>query len=280
MPLLRRTAPAPHPTSSHRPARFGIGARRREPFRAPHSHFWCDAEDGVRLAGTALGESSAGDTALVLAHGFLGYRSKPKARLLAEALAARHRVFAFDMRGHGESGGACTGGAEEHLDVEAIVDYARRRGFERVVTLGWSLGGIAVVRHAALYDGLAGVVAISTPARWGSDSKAVRRTTWLFTSRLGRALARGVMGTRIDLRLDMPDPPAAVMHKIAPTPLLLVHGTDDHFFGPDSARELYEAAGERKRLLLIDRFGHAEDGFNRGFARRLIDEIDDLLRAG
>ncbi|MGH2829924.1 MAG: alpha/beta hydrolase [Actinomycetota bacterium] len=251
-------------------------SKRAEPFRSVHSHFWCDTEDGVRLAGSVLGDAQT-DVALVLAHGFMGYRSKPKARLLADALATRHRVFAFDLRGHGQSGGACTGGAVEQLDVDAVVKHARRRGFARVVTIGWSLGGIAVIRHAATLEPPDGVVAISAPARWKSESKAVRRTSWLFTNRVGRALARELLGTRIDLRSDMPEPPGAIVGKIAPAPILIVHGADDHFFGPSAAQELYEAAGEPKRLLMFERFGHAEDGFTSAFAARLSAEIDALL---
>ncbi|HEX9696318.1 MAG TPA: alpha/beta fold hydrolase [Actinomycetota bacterium] len=248
-----------------------LGAAHDGDFRAPHSHFWCDAADGVRLAGTMLGDPSS-TTGVVLAHGFMGYRRKMKNRFLAETLAQRFRVFAFDMRGHGESGGACTGGAIEQLDVEAVVAAARRRGLERIVTVGWSLGGIAVVRHAAQFGGVDGVVAISTPARWTSESKAVRRTTWLFTSPVGRALANRVMHTRIDLRTDMPEPPVEAVRRIA-APILIVHGANDHFFGVDAATELYAAAVEPKQLMIREGFGHAEDGFTPDFAAELADAI-------
>ena len=50
------------------------------------------------------------------------------------------------------------------------------------------------------------------------------------------------------------------MGKIAPTPIVIVHGRDDPLFSVDHAERLYDAAGEPKHLLIGDRFGHAEDG--------------------
>lgn len=245
-------------------------------FSVPHSHFWCDTDDGVRLAGTELGERT-GDLAIVLVHGFMGYRTKPPQRVLAEALARRFGVFVFDLRGHGQSGGACTGGEHEPLDVHAVVQHARGRGFERVVTVGGSLGGIAVICEAARFRDPSAVVSISTPAQWGlTDTAAVRRATWIFTSRIGRALARRVMGTTIDLDWRDPEPPEVVVGRIAPIPLLIVHGADDHFFSVEQARRLYERAGEPKRLLIMDTFGHAEDGYTPMFASRLADEISAM----
>ncbi len=248
----------------------------RDAYGMEHAHFWCDTADGVRIAGSRLGTDP--DTAVVLVHGFMAYRTKRPWRVLAEGLARRFTVFTFDLRGHGQSAGECTGGEQEMLDVEAVVRHVRERGFGRVVTVGGSLGGIAVLRHAAHDKALDAVVAISTPALWGtSDSKAVRRMTWVFMTRLGRSLARRLMGTRIHVDWGDPEPPAKVVGRIAPIPLLIVHGEDDHFFPPADAELLYERALEPKKLILMPQFGHSEDGFKPGFPELLIGEIEAML---
>jgi pimeloyl-ACP methyl ester carboxylesterase len=215
-------------------------------------------------------------TAIVIAHGFMGYRTKPKIRLLAEALAERYGVFVFDLRGHGQSGGLCTGGDLEALDVEAVVAAARQRGYKRVVTVGASLGGIAVLRAAALYHDVDAVVAISTPAEWGGTSKPVRRITWLFATKLGRKLVE-YTGVKLAGEWGEPASPVALVERVAPIPLLLIHGENDHYFPPDSAEQLFAAAREPKRLLVLPGFGHAEDGFTPAFTERLEKEIDALL---
>jgi uncharacterized protein len=255
---------------------IGSVARTRSTYTSPHSHVWFDTSDGVRLAGTLLPEAG-GDTAVVVVHGFNGYRTKPKIRILAEGIARRFPVLVFDLRGHGESAGWCTGGELEALDVAASVDYMRKRGYRRVVTVGASLGGIAVILAAAAENPPDAVVAISTPARWGtSDTKAVRRMTWIFTSPIGRSMFRRLFGTRINLDWGNPEPPIQAIESVH-APILLIHGEDDHFFSPHDAEELYEHAPEPKRLKLVPRFGHAEDGFTESFASDLAEEIAGMV---
>ena len=67
----------------------------------------------------------------------------------------------------GTAGPAVTArSATEVLDVEAVVDWARELGYERVATVGFSMGATIVVRHAALCAGVVAVAAVSGPSRW------------------------------------------------------------------------------------------------------------------
>jgi pimeloyl-ACP methyl ester carboxylesterase len=217
--------------------------------------------------------------ALVFCHGFLGWHRKRRLIGFQEALARTFTVYGFDFRGHGGSGGVCAFGGLEHLDVAAVVDRARADGFERVVTFGASMGGIAVIRHAALLGGTDAVVAVSTPSIWtGHETAAVRRLTWLATTRLGRLSMRAA-GVRAAPIIEPVEDPVEVVGRIAPTPLVLIHGRDDHFFDEEQAWDLYRAAGQPKRLLLASRFGHAEDGFTPAFAERVASAVLEAVPA-
>jgi len=220
----------------------------------------------VKIAGTRIGSDAP---AVVLCHGFAAWHGKPSYARLAEWLSRRFTVYTFDCRGHGRSGGLSTFGALEIHDVAVVVRRAREDGHERVATIGASMGGIAVIRHAALLGGVDAVVAISTPARWdGHHSTAVRRMAWMTGTAWGRRMGRAA-GIRLPAQWTRPEAPDEVVGKIAPTPLLVVHARDDHFFDEEEAWRLYRAAGAPKRLWLADRFGHAEDGFTPAFADRV-----------
>jgi len=231
-------------------------------------------DDGVRLTGHRLGTAPV---ALVFAHGFLGWHRKPRLVAFQEALARRFTVYGFDLRGHGASGGESSFGTYEFLDIDAVVRRARSDGFRQVVTLGGSMGAIAVIRHAALRGGVDAVVSVSAPARWrGHRSAPVRRLTVLTRTEGGRGLLR-LAGARVAHPWPEAEDPVDLVGRIAPVPLVVVHGLDDHYFDVEQAWALYRAAGEPKKLLLSSGFGHAEDGYSAAFAERLDRTLTPLL---
>jgi len=108
---------------------------------------------------------------IVLAHGFTGALHKPTFRTIATQLSAYGGVVSFDFRGHGASGGSSTVGDAEVLDLDAAVAATREFGYQRVVTVGFSMGGAVAIRHAALRGVRTlsppdGVVTLSAVSRW------------------------------------------------------------------------------------------------------------------
>ncbi|MBP5876659.1 alpha/beta hydrolase [Streptomyces sp. LBUM 1477] len=211
-------------------------------------------------AGT--GTPSSGPLAFIVAHGFTGHVDRPHVRRVAQALTRYGSVVTFSFRGHGRSGGRSTVGDREVLDLAAAVRWARALGHERVATVGFSMGGSVVLRHAALPDGPDAVVSVSAPARWYYRGTAsMRRVHWLITRPEGRLLGRCAFRTRIHHRDWDPVPlsPVESVPLIAPTPLLVVHGDSDGYFPTDHPAMLAAAAGENGELWLERGMGHAEN---------------------
>jgi pimeloyl-ACP methyl ester carboxylesterase len=165
---------------------------------------WFRASDGTLLSGAVLGE---GELGVVLAHGYpsdlcewAGY-----APVLARA---GFRVLLFDFRGLGLSRRGSTG--DYLADVRGAAAELRRRGAERIVLIGSSFGGTAVLSAAPTIDPPpAGVVNLSGP---------------------------------LDLsgRVSSFSPAAEVAPKID-SPVLLMWGRGDRRMPPDAGRSFLRA---------------------------------------
>ncbi|GAA1765627.1 alpha/beta hydrolase [Luedemannella helvata] len=216
------------------------------------------------------------DLAFVAAHGFTGSWRTPAMRRVAAILTEFGGVVTFDFRGHGRSGGASTVGDQEIYDVAAAVDWARSLGYASVATVGFSLGSACVVRHAAAFpaDFLVGVAAVSGPSRWYyRDTVPMRRLHWVVERRLGRVVSRVALRTRVSAVAwpadQLPESPTEAAARLAPVPLLVVHGDADRYFPLDHAHALHAAAGQTSELWIEPGFGHAENAASDDLIRRI-----------
>jgi pimeloyl-ACP methyl ester carboxylesterase len=227
-------------------------------------------EDGVPIDTAHLPGDK--DLAVILAHGFTQSWQRPWVWRIATRLNRVGGVVGFDFRGHGRSGGVSTLGDLEINDLDVAVRYAKELGYQRIATVGFSMGASIVLRHAGLVGGVDAVVSVSGPARWYfRGTVAMRRVHWAVERRAGRLYTRRVLKTRVgSVRWDpAPVPPDEAAAMIAPTPLLVVHGDRDLFFPVNHAERIYEAAHDPKELWIIPGFGHAEAATDDALADRI-----------
>jgi pimeloyl-ACP methyl ester carboxylesterase len=232
------------------------------------------ASDGVRIDAGHL--PGSGDVCVVLLHGFTCHWRQPMLRRIAAVLNRTGGVLSLDFRGHGRSGGLSTVGDREVLDVDAAVVRARALGYRRVAVVGFSLGGAVAVRHAALHGGIDAVVSVSAPARWYyRGTVMMRRVHWAIERPSGRLAARVARGTRIAAKGWNPVPaaPHELAGRVAPVPLLVVHGDADPFLPIEHAKQLYGAAREPRELWIEPGFGHAEVAATPVLIRRIANWI-------
>jgi uncharacterized protein len=218
---------------SKSPAQFGLAfSDVRLPSRTP----------GIELAGWYLPAPDS-TRALVLVHGHTSSRSAEFGGRFVELMAAMHQrgfaVLAFDLRGHGQSSDANIGfGSLEHDDVAGAIDWLRAQGFAagRIGVLGISMGGAAAIRATADDPAVAALVADSAPAA----VLEVVRQEWTGASSLpGFFLPTTLQIARLRYGIDLEAAPAlAAMPRIAPRPVLLIHGLADSLIPPSNATRL------------------------------------------
>lgn len=242
--------------------------------------------DGVRLAGLLWTPRSRErvhpDTPMyVVAHGFTGSTSERRVRDICDRLAGHGSpVVAFDFRGHGASGGGSTLGEVEIRDLAAAVVFARER-FPAlpVVTAGWSMGGSVVLRYAGLGGDTDAVVSVSSPGLWYErGTRAMRIVHWAAETPRGRRWCRLLTGTRLTYGWStVPESPVEVVGRIAPVPLLLVHGDGDAYFPLRHGTALAAAAPEAT-FWLEPGMGHAETATTAGLVDRIAGWAADHVR--
>lgn len=153
-------------------------------------------------------------------------------------------------------------GALEWRDVDAAISYALRRGAERVVLMGWSMGG-AVVLQTALNSGnrgrVAGLILESPVVDWPSvlrfqAKKAGMRAPLpdLAMSALSVPLTARLSGADEAIPFDRLDVVARASE--LELPILILHSEDDGFVPADASHELQR---ERPDLVTMPRFSVA-----------------------
>jgi pimeloyl-ACP methyl ester carboxylesterase len=145
-----------------------VPAAGAAPERAQHDcvkggELWFRAADGTKLVGHRFGK---GTTAVILTHQSEGDLCDwlPYAKRLA---ARGYFVFPIDFRGYGFSDVPSAGPYRYAQDIAAATKELRKLGKRKVFVVGASMGGIAaVVAGANVSPPLAGLVSISSPARY------------------------------------------------------------------------------------------------------------------
>lgn len=146
-------------------------------------------------------------------------------------------------------GGAYALGAAEWRDVDAAIAYALRHGAERVILMGWSMGG-AVSLQTAVNSGnrdrIAGLILESPVVDWRTVLRYQAREAGLRAPL--PALAMGALSLPVTARLsgaedaiafDRLDMVARAEELVAPT--LILHSDDDGFVPADASHALRDA---------------------------------------
>ncbi len=188
---------------------------------------------------------------------------------IAETAASwGYRVCGMDTKRYLESftvGGRRLKESEAAGDVRAVAAQVAGRPGQKVTILGWSEGADL------------GVLAASA-----SEARSVFRGVVV----LGLSES-GVLGWRwrddvTYLTRREPDEPhfatAPYLARVAPLPLVMLHSTRDEYTSLETARRMFQLAGEPKRFRPVEAQNHRFDGNHPDFFRGLREGLEWVNR--
>jgi alpha-beta hydrolase superfamily lysophospholipase len=232
---------------------------------------FCEATqpfDGTGISGLYFPSSNG--AAVIVQHGYRGHRGI--VLKLVDVLVDRgFGVAAFDLRGHGRSGGDwITLGRDDVRDLKQVVDYVEARPDvhgDRIGMIGFSMGAALTLSLAAEDPRIRAAVADSPYDV--IDSVTVKTFTdlpWPFPP-----LVAKFMEIQLDVDFEAISPLAHV-HRIHPRPIYILAAGADTVVDPGSALRLYEASDQPKTLWREPDLEHCEFFLERReqYERRII----------
>lgn len=223
------------------------------------------SRDGTRLSGWFVPAVGTAQGTVVHFHGN-AQNMTAHFGFVAWLPARGFNLFVFDYRGYGKSAGrAERQGIFE--DCLAALDYIEQRpglARDRLLLLGQSLGGANAI------------------AAFGS---APRRSVRGLVSDSAFASYQGIVGDKLvggSLPVLLRNPlsrllisdrlsPEAYVAKIAPTPLVIIHGTADDIIPYGHGQRLFELARQPKQFWAVEGGGHISALDDNAYRQRLVE---------
>ena len=232
---------------------------------------WIRAPDGVRLHGWVIGPAGAPRSTLVFFHGNAGNISThaPAVLWLVER---GHRAVLFDYRGYGRSEGT-PDIPGVHADAAAVLEWVLTRDELSAVpvwVLGQSLGGAVAVHTVATSPRKDQVRLLVIDSAFAGYRRIVRE-------KLGSTILlwplRGPLSRAVDDRYS----PERWISRVAPVPVLILHGERDPIVPVEHARILFRLAREPKGLWIARDAGHIGAFGNPDLRRALVGLLAERL---
>ena len=219
------------------------------------------------------------DSAIIIVHGWFMSKDSAPFKNLAQMLCENFDIISMDCRGHGKSSGKFTFTIKEQSDLHTVVKYAKKY-YKRIFLLGFSLGGALVLLHAARFNDIDAVIAVSPPAYFEN----IENHFWhprAFIPTIQKFEPKTWFSVRADLHslLFCKKPAPANAIENIKVPVLFIAGENDPTVGLWHTQELYEKAKCIKKLEVIKNGIHAEDLFladKTGFVKTCSEWFDNL----
>lgn len=243
---LMHPSPFANPDS---PGRYGL-AYRSVDIHSPRV--------AAPLEGWLFENPQADGRAVLFLHGWRSHKEH-MLKDYVSWLARRYTVLAFDHPNHGKSpAGPTTLGDLERVDAAAALDVLRRRGYKRLGVMGVSMGGTTAIGLAAEANDLKAVVSEGTYAVPSEASLGYFKNHGFVAPEWLAVTTTGMLSARTGRNLWAASAERQIA-RVAPRPVLLIHGTRDSVVLPGNAHRLHARAQEPRELWMVEEADHVSD---------------------
>ena len=218
------------------------------------------SSDGIALSGWLVPTKEPTRAAAVLVHGHGGSRHS-LLDLVPALYTAGYCSVLYDTRGHGSSGSAGPGDGfrDGYLDIVAATKLARERcKVDRVAVIGFSQGAMNAVIAAAADESISALVVQSG----GTNTYDVLRAAPTLASLPNWMIALSArflllqISAPLEYVVNLDAGQATLIERIAPRPVMIIHGTEDEGLPVGIAGKLYAHAKAPKAFWIVRGAGH------------------------
>lgn len=212
-------------------------------------------EDNVKISANYYCNQK--DEIVIIAPGWCMTKDSSAFVLISEMFIANYDVICFDFRGHGKSEGWFTFMSKELYDLDAVVKFAKEKGYRKIHLAGFSLGAGVVLIYAAQNQFISSVIAVSAPTDFDKiENEMWRKEAW------GETFRKFELGRFLSIR-----PYPIPLEKIKPIdiienvkcPTLFISGEKDPTVKAWHTETLYKKAQCEKYYKCFANGYHAED---------------------
>ena len=182
-----------------------------------------------------------------------------------------YNIFSFDYRGYGKSEGHPTIKGV-HTDAQAAIETIlslTQKDDERIIILGQSLGGAIAVYATANSSHKNRIKALITDSAFSDYKVIAREKLALFT------ITRLFQYPLASLFADEHSP-IKWMKRVAPVPVLILHGDKDTIIPPHHSLMLYNEALPPKDFWLVKDAGHVQAFVSKEIRERFLEYLQSI----
>ncbi len=193
---------------------------------------------------------------LIIAHGWFMSKNSKAFLQMSKDFCKFYDVISFDFRGHCESSGLYTFGAEETKDLEAVVDYASEI-YNEIYLIGFSLGSLISINYCANSEKITKLIVVSAPVNFQKIENNIFSPN-AFIPTLKKLELKRWFSIRFKLPFAKKPEPVKIVNKIN-IPIFFIAGEKDPIIRQWHNSALYTLANNPKKILVFKNGKHAED---------------------